>query len=140
MLCKFSDRYELVSIEDSPLDFNVIDHYQCDDVRTVKNLSGGESFLVSMSLALALPRMTGENLQIDTLFLDEGFGTLDEDTLAHVLPQIQSLQSGGKLVGIITHVPNIEVFVPLQIRLLPAEKSGRSRIVGPGVTDCTPKR
>ncbi len=140
VLCKFSDRYELVSIEDSPLDFNVIDHYQCDDVRTVKNLSGGESFLVSMSLALALPRMTGENLQIDTLFLDEGFGTLDEDTLAHVLPQIQSLQSGGKLVGIITHVPNIEVFVPLQIRLLPAEKSGRSRIVGPGVTDCTPKR
>ncbi|MBS1369367.1 MAG: AAA family ATPase [Lentisphaeria bacterium] len=132
-LRRFSDRYELVSIEDSPLDFNVIDHYQCDEIRSVKNLSGGESFLVSMSLALALSRMSGEHLRIDTLFLDEGFGTLDEETLSHVLSQIQSLQSEGKLVGIITHVPNIEAFVPLQIRLTPAEKSGRSRISGIGV-------
>ena len=133
-LCRFTDRYELISIEDSPLDFNVIDHYQCDEIRSVRNLSGGESFLVSTALALALPRMSGEQLEIDTLFLDEGFGTLDEETLAHVLSQIQSLQSEGKLVGIITHVPNIEIFVPVRIRLLPAEKSGRSRIVGPGVT------
>ena len=77
-LRKFTDRYRLVSIEDSPLDFNVIDHYQCDEIRSVRNLSGGESFLVSMSLALALSQTAGEKLRIDTLFLDEGFGTLDE--------------------------------------------------------------
>lgn len=133
-LRRFTDRYELISIEDSPLDFNVIDHYQCDEIRSIRNLSGGESFLVSTALALALPRMAGEQLEIDTLFLDEGFGTLDEETLAHVLSQIQSLKNEGKLIGIITHVPNIEIFVPLRIRLLPAEKSGRSRITGPGVT------
>lgn len=133
-LRKFTDRYRLVSIEDSPLDFNVIDHYQCDEIRSVRNLSGGESFLVSMSLALALSQTAGEKLRIDTLFLDEGFGTLDEETLSHVLAQIQSLQSEGKLIGIITHVPNIETFVPLQIRLAPAERSGRSRITGPGVS------
>ena len=96
--------------------------------------------IIQLALALSGAICAKSLRPIEFFFLDEGFGTLDEDTLAHVLPQIQSLQSGGKLVGIITHVPNIEVFVPLQIRLLPAEKSGRSRIVGPGVTDCTPKR
>ncbi|MBO4334815.1 MAG: AAA family ATPase, partial [Desulfovibrio sp.] len=78
-LQKMTDRYLLVRDEKEPLELNVIDSYQADSVRSTKNLSGGESFLVSLALALGLAKMSSSNVRVDSLFLDEGFGTLDDE-------------------------------------------------------------
>ena len=98
-----SPRYQLRTGGPSGLSLDVIDHEMGSQVRTSQNLSGGESFMVSLALALGLSRMGGRNLRVDTLFLDEGFGTLDEDTLNKALYALETLQkSSGKLIGIIT--------------------------------------
>ena len=79
-LAQLNDRYLLAADPARPLELNIIDNYQGSETRSAKNLSGGESFIVSLALALGLAQMSGENMQIDLLFLDEGFGTLDEET------------------------------------------------------------
>ena len=76
-LIKLSDRYLLIRDNDNPLELNVIDNYQAGEIRSTKNLSGGESFIISLSLALGLSRMASNKVRVDSLFLDEGFGTLD---------------------------------------------------------------
>ena len=76
-----SDRYLLSHSRSKPLELDIIDAYQADEIRSTKNLSGGESFLVSLALALGLSSMTSEKTEVDSLFLDEGFGTLDEAAL-----------------------------------------------------------
>src|SRR5690606_41713921 len=78
-LQKMTDRYLLVRDAEQPLELNVIDNYQAGEVRSTKNLSGGESFIVSLALALGLSQMSSRNVRVDSLFLDEGFGTLDEE-------------------------------------------------------------
>ena len=72
-----SDRNELVHDLDQPLELCVVDQYQAGEVRSTKNLSGGESFIVSLALALGLSKMASQKVRVDSLFLDEGFGTLD---------------------------------------------------------------
>lgn len=72
-----SDRNELVHDLDQPLELSVVDQYQAGEVRSTKNLSGGESFIVSLALALGLSKMASQKVRVDSLFLDEGFGTLD---------------------------------------------------------------
>ncbi|MDH2998390.1 hypothetical protein A1D22_01865 [Pasteurellaceae bacterium LFhippo2] len=135
-LVKMSDRYELVRAsqneQEGLLDLNVIDHWQGSEVRSSKNLSGGESFLVSLALALGLAKMNARNMRIDSLFLDEGFGTLDEATLATVLEALASLQSEGKLIGIISHIPALNERIPTQIKVL-AHTNGQSELSGVGV-------
>jgi len=130
-LRKMSDRYLLIRDKNSPLDLDIMDNYQAGEVRTTKNLSGGERFLVSLALALGLSGMASHNVRIDSLFLDEGFGTLDEDTLESALETLSSLQREGKIIGIISHVPALKERIPVQIQV---EKTGggRSRISGPG--------
>lgn len=130
-LRKMSDRYVLVRDKSSPLDLDIVDNYQAGEIRTTKNLSGGERFLVSLSLALGLSGMASHNVRIDSLFLDEGFGTLDEDTLETALETLASLQREGKIIGIISHVPALKERIPVQIQVEPSG-GGRSRIVGPG--------
>lgn len=95
----------------------VIDTWQADVARDTRTLSGGESFLVSLALALALSDLVSHKTRIDSLFLDEGFGTLDPDTLEIALDALDSLQSGGKTIGIISHVEAVKDRIPVQIRV-----------------------
>lgn len=130
-LQKMSDRYILVRDSDEPLELNVIDNYQAGETRSTKNLSGGESFIVSLALALGLSNMASRNVRVDSLFLDEGFGTLDEDALETALETLSGLQQDGKLIGIISHVPALKERIGTQIQV-EAGNSGRSSLSGPG--------
>jgi len=85
----------------------------------VSTLSGGESFIVSLSLALGLSELASQKISIDSLFLDEGFGTLDEDSLETALNALNLLQSSGKMVGVISHVEALKERIPLQIKVMP---------------------
>lgn len=132
-LSKLSDRYLLTRDKNDPLEINVIDNYQAGEVRTTKNLSGGETFLVSMALALGLSRMAGKKIKVDSLFLDEGFDTLDEETLETALGTLASLKQEGKLIGVISHVGALKERINTKINVIPL-REGRSKIEGPGVS------
>ena len=126
-----SDRYLLIRDTAQPLELNVIDNYQAGEIRSTKNLSGGESFLVSLALALGLSQMTSKKVRVDSLFLDEGFDTLDEEALDTALGTLASLQRDGRLIGIISHVAALRDCIGTQILVTP-QSGGCSRISGPG--------
>jgi exonuclease SbcC len=130
-LRKMTDRYLLVRNDGQPLELDVIDAYQAGERRSTRNLSGGESFLVSLALALGLSRMASRNVRIDSLFLDEGFGTLDEDALDTALQTLAELRQDGKLIGVISHVAALKERIASQIRVFPLS-GGRSGLSGPG--------
>lgn len=130
-LVKLSDRYLLVRDADEPLELSVIDNYQAGEARSIKNLSGGESFIVSLSLALGLAQMAGTGMQVDSLFLDEGFGTLDEDSLDTALETLAGLQQHGKTIGIISHVAALKDRISTKIQVIPGN-GGKSSLTGPG--------
>lgn len=132
-LAKMSDRYLLVRDKEYPLDLNVVDNYQAGEIRPVKNLSGGESFVVSLSLALGLSSMASNTIRVDSLFLDEGFGTLDEDALETALEALAELKQDGKLIGVISHVSAMKERIGTQINVETAS-GGRSRLCGAGVS------
>ena len=103
-------------------DFQVVDHHNADEVRSARTLSGGETFLASLSLALALADhlaqlAAGGAARLEAIFLDEGFGTLDPDTLDTVAATVQNLAAGGRMVGIVTHVRELADQVPVQFRV-----------------------
>ena len=116
-LGRFSGRYRLQRQTGDELALEIIDTWQADTVRPVATLSGGETFLVSLSLALGLSELAGRKTRIESLFLDEGFGTLDAVTLETVLAALDTLQSGGKLIGVISHVEVLKERIPVQIRI-----------------------
>lgn len=120
-LCVLSSRYELQRSSDPKqlLEIEVCDSFQGNVVRPVSTLSGGESFIVSLSLALGLSELASQKIAIDSLFLDEGFGTLDEDSLEIALNALNLLQSSGKMVGVISHVEALKERIPLQIKVIP---------------------
>ena len=124
-LQQVSDCYLLIRDQKEPLQLNVIDNYQAGEVRTTKNLSGGESFVVSLSLALGLSKMASQKVRVDSLFLDEGFDTLDEEALETALEALSHLQKDGKLIGVISHVPALKERISSQIKVtpIPGEKS-----------------
>ncbi|MCK5507119.1 MAG: chromosome segregation protein SMC, partial [Desulfobacterales bacterium] len=128
---KMTDRYLLVRDDEQPLELNVVDNYQAGEIRSTKNLSGGESFIVSLSLALGLSKMASRKVRVDSLFLDEGFGSLDEDALETALETLSGLQQDGKLIGIISHVPALKERISTQITVQPVS-GGKSVISGPG--------
>ena len=128
------NRYELIRSEKEQLGIDVIDHEQGDEIRTCANLSGGERFVVSLALALGLSRMAGEKIRIDSFFLDEGFGTLDSESLQIVMHALSKLHSGGKLVGVISHVSNLADEIPCIISVT-KNGGGKSTLSGPGVTE-----
>ncbi|WP_296176235.1 AAA family ATPase [Psychrobacter sp. UBA2769] len=130
-LQRMSDRYLLIHDDSNPLELNVIDNYQGGDIRSTKNLSGGEGFIISLALALGLSQMASHNIRVDSLFLDEGFGTLDEESLDIALDTLTSLQQEGKLIGIISHVQALKDRILTQIKV---EKlsGGFSQISGQG--------
>lgn len=129
-----SGRYRLLVSGENGMSVDVADFDMGSRVRTSQNLSGGETFLVSLALALGLSRMGGENLRVDTLFLDEGFGTLDENTLNKALYALETLQSSsGKLIGVISHVQSVRDRIDAHITVKAHSGSGRSSLSGPGV-------
>jgi DNA repair protein SbcC/Rad50 len=130
-LIKMSDRYQLIRDPQRPLELNVIDGYQAGEIRSTKNLSGGESFIVSLALALGLAQMASRNVRVDSLFLDEGFGTLDEEALDTALTTLAGLQQEGKLIGVISHVAILKERISTHIQVIP-HRAGHSRLQGPG--------
>ncbi len=144
-LHKMSDRYLLIRHDplsqgnpsrlaaSQHLELNLIDAYQAGEVRSTKNLSGGESFIVSLALALALSNLSSQQASIDSLFLDEGFGTLDQALLETALATLATLNQTGKMIGIISHVPALKEAIPTQIGVVPAP-NGHSSLTGPGIT------
>jgi len=130
---KMTDRYLLIRDDQQPLELNVVDNYQAGEIRSTKNLSGGESFIVSLTLALGLSKMASRKVRVDSLFLDEGFGTLDKEALETALETLSGLQQDGKLIGIISHVSALKERISTQINITPVS-GGRSSLSGPGCT------
>ncbi len=115
-LNKFDGRYQLVRQGDEQqLALSVVDSWQGDVTRETRTLSGGESFLVSLSLALALSDLVSHKTSIDSLFLDEGFGTLDSEALDIALSALENLNGSGKTIGVISHIEALKERIPAQI-------------------------
>ncbi|MCY1151856.1 MAG: AAA family ATPase [Sphaerochaetaceae bacterium] len=133
-LIELFPRYELYRIKDdnNSLDLGVIDKYSAAIKRPVSNLSGGETFIISFSLALGLSDLLNKRVSIETLFLDEGFGTLDEETLTQALEAIENLTKTGKVIGLISHVSILHDRIRSQIKVQENGDS-TSSLSGPGV-------
>jgi len=124
-IVRLTDRYQLLireqgdATQDKNLDqLMVIDQYQGDLLRSVETLSGGESFLVSMALALGLSDLAARNIKINSLFIDEGFGSLDPDTLDMAITTLEKLQAeDGKTIGIISHVDTLKERIVCQVKV-----------------------
>ena len=114
-----------------PLALSVIDGEQAGEVRPTANLSGGESFIVSLALALGLSQLSGRRTRVDSLFLDEGFGSLDEESLEMALEALGEVRREGRMIGIISHVQALKERVPTQIQVVP-RSDGASVLSGPG--------
>ncbi len=127
-LQRLNDRYLLANVG---LELRVIDRYISETRASVKNLSGGEKFLASLALALGLAQMVGQNHQMDTLFIDEGFGALDPKALETAMQALCSLQEQDKLVGLISHVEAIRDRLPARIEIQRLG-GGFSSLTGPG--------
>lgn len=114
-LGRLNDRYALLLQEGDTLELQIEDYYQAGIKRPLASLSGGESFLASLALALGLSDLAGRSVNIDTLFIDEGFGTLDPETLEVALNALEMLRQGNKSVGIISHVGLLKERITTQI-------------------------
>lgn len=117
-LARLSTRYRLRR-GNEPLSLLMIDADFADEVRSVHSLSGGESFLVSLALALGLASLSSERVRVESLFIDEGFGSLDADTLNMAMEALDRLQSEGRRVGVISHVHDMAERIGVQIRVRP---------------------
>jgi len=126
-LKKLNDRY-LLSYSNIDEDLFVNDLYQGNIKRSVRTLSGGESFIVSLALALSLSDMASKNIKLESLFIDEGFGTLDQETLESAIDTLEKLQSETKrVIGIISHIDTLKERIQTQINLVKTT-SGFSKI------------
>ena len=115
----------------------IVDRRAGGERRPVTNLSGGERFQVSLALALGLSRLNAGSLNVETLFLDEGFGTLDEQTLDVSISTLENLQrDGAKTIGIISHVKELDERIPVKI-VVAKKGNGQSVLSGPGVAEAT---
>ena len=101
--------------------------YLCVEVRTVYSLSGGESFLISLALALGLSSLSSNNLRVESLFIDEGFGSLVGDSLRTVMDALEQLQMQGRKIGVISHVQEMSERIAVQVQLHRAA-NGKSAI------------
>ncbi|WP_201506883.1 exonuclease subunit SbcC [Klebsiella aerogenes] len=127
-LNRLHGRYLLQRKASEALELEVVDTWQADAVRDTRTLSGGESFLVSLALALALSDLVSHKTRIDSLFLDEGFGTLDSETLDTALDALDALNASGKVIGVISHVEAMKERIPVQIKVKKINGLGYSRL------------
>jgi len=120
-LYKLNKRYSLqlnnTYADGEELSFKLLDHYQAEQLRLIDTCSGGEKFLISLALALGLSDLASKNVKIDSLFIDEGFGTLDGDSLETVVSTLENLQAQGKIIGVISHVESLKERISTQIQL-----------------------
>jgi exonuclease SbcC len=129
-LVQLNPRYSIRRAADGEagdLELEILDHYQADAARPMRSLSGGESFLVSLALALGLSELASGRTSIESLFIDEGFGSLDADTLEIAMSALENLQAGGKTIGVISHVPAMQERIPAQINVT-KQTGGCSRV------------
>jgi exonuclease SbcC len=124
---KLTGRYIIDKTAGDSLDLDIIDTWHSSSRRSMNTLSGGESFLASLALALGLSDMAGKNTQIKSLFIDEGFGTLDEGTLDIAIVTLENLQSQGKTIGVISHVKELKERISTQIQVK-KKGNGYSRV------------
>ncbi|WP_395735901.1 AAA family ATPase [Prosthecobacter sp.] len=122
-----AERYRLMAAEGDELDLRIVDLYQANVDRPMESLSGGESFLASLALALGLSELASRHHPIDSLFIDEGFGTLDTETLEVALSALENLRSRGKTIGLISHVELLKERLTTQVRVVRGA-GGTSRI------------
>jgi len=122
-----AERYRLMAAQGDELDLRIVDLYQANVDRPMESLSGGESFLASLALALGLSELASQHHPIDSLFIDEGFGTLDTETLEVALSALENLRSRGKAIGLISHVDLLKERLTTQVRVLRGA-GGTSRI------------
>ncbi|MEN0005576.1 MAG: AAA family ATPase [Bacteroidota bacterium] len=127
-LQKLDGRYVIQKRADNNLELDIIDTYQAENRRSMRTLSGGESFLVSLALALGLSDLAGRQANIQSLFIDEGFGTLDENSLDLAISTLENLQSSGKTIGVISHVKALKERITTQIRVV-KQGSGISQLI-----------
>jgi DNA repair protein SbcC/Rad50 len=127
-LARLHGRYQLARKGSGELELEVLDTWQADVARDCRTLSGGESFLVSLALALALSDLVSHKTSIDSLFLDEGFGTLDGETLEVALDALDNLNASGKTIGVISHVEAMKERIPVQLRVYKGVGLGYSRL------------
>ncbi|RLM27721.1 exonuclease [Brenneria alni] len=127
-LARLHGRYLLQRQVNDELKLQIVDTWQADAVRDTRTLSGGESFLVSLALALALSDLVSNKTSIDSLFLDEGFGTLDAETLDTALDALDNLNASGKTIGVISHVEAMKERIPVQIKVSKVNGLGISRL------------
>ena len=113
-----SPRYRLIAASGDELDLRIVDLYQAGVDRPMESLSGGESFLASLALALGLSELASRHHPIDSLFIDEGFGTLDSETLEIALSALENLRSQGKTIGLISHVDLLKERIATQVRVI----------------------
>ena len=128
-LTRLHGRYLLRRKPTGELELDIVDGWQAEVARDTRTLSGGEAFLVSLALALALSDLVSNKTSIDSLFLDEGFGTLDGETLETALAALDALNASGKMIGIISHVEALKERIPVQIRVEKGAGVGHSRLV-----------
>ncbi|MCP3958972.1 MAG: AAA family ATPase [bacterium] len=125
-------RYCLGRVPGEDIELQVIDRDMGDDIRSINSLSGGETFLASLALALGLSSLSASDTPVESLFIDEGFGTLDQETLETALSAFDALQASGHQVGIISHVQDLDQRIGVQLRVVKLG-AGRSHIesIGP---------
>ncbi len=126
-MTRLKPRYVITRVPGTDLEIAIVDRHQADQIRPVSSLSGGETFLVSLALALGLAQLTGGGSPIQSLFIDEGFGALDQETLDDALETLDLLQSEGKTIGIISHVEALRERIASQIVVVPKD-AGRSEL------------
>ncbi|MCW3478592.1 AAA family ATPase [Neisseriaceae bacterium JH1-16] len=127
-LDRLHGRYLLQRRSTGELELEIVDTWQADTCRDTRTLSGGESFLVSLALALALSDLVSHKASIDSLFLDEGFGTLDGETLEIALDALDSLNASGKTIGVISHVEGLKERIAVQLRVGKGSGAGVSTL------------
>jgi len=129
-LRKLNDRYLLdIPFEEEDDDLIIIDIYLGEERRSVRTLSGGETFIVSLALALALSDLASKNVKIESLYIDEGFGSLDPEALDVAISTLEQLQvESNKTIGIISHVESLKERIETQIQL-EKNSSGFSKII-----------
>ncbi len=128
---QLAPRYRLMRAPQADLELQVVDQAMADEARSVNSLSGGETFMVSLALALGLSSMSSARTRVESLFIDEGFGSLDRQTLETALATLDALQATGRKVGVISHVQGLGDHIGVQIRV-EKDGPGRSRVLVPG--------
>ena len=126
-LAEMTKRYKLARICDGSLGIKVIDLDMMAESRSAHSLSGGETFIVSLALSLALSSLSSNRMRIESLFIDEGFGALDKETLQTAVMMLEKLQLSGRKIGVISHLPEMLEQIPVKVNVVRLSP-GRSKI------------